>query len=287
MKQCLWVIGSSVLFGVAALAARADDDMSDEQPPCKCEKGYYEKVVTAYKKVCREEKVPVVVKKAVYKDETRPVKTIALVPQEYVVKRPKEIMIPVEKTVTKCRQVPVKLIDSETGCVVHSFKKEYFPVKVIEQEKRTIMVDAKAIRMVPEERTTAQCVKVLTFRDETVYVTKQTCEMVPYQKTVRCPCPPLGPNYHEVPAQTPPPPPGGGHHLPPLSPQGPARTTPPAAAVPAPATPPAAVPAPATPAPAPTTATPRRGIFPQRNATPPAATVQPNVPNIPPPAMAP
>ena len=261
-------------------------------PPCKCEKGYYEKVVTAYKKVCREEKVPVVVKKAVYKDEMRTIKVICMVPEEYIIKRPKEIMVPVERTVTRCRK-SVKLVDPETGCVVNSFKNEYYPDKVIDQEKRTIMVDAKAVRMVPQEKTTNQCVKVLTFCDETVYVSKLQCEMVPYQKTVRCPCPPLGPNYREVPVvQTPPPPPpqppqggGHGHHMPPLFPPGPAHATPPGAAAPPPAAPPtiapqAVPPAAAAPVPA------RRSIFsfPQRNAAPPAASIQP-VPNIPPPTI--
>jgi len=51
---------------------------------------------------------------------------------------------------------------------------------------------------------------VWDWRDETVIVTRQHFEMVPYQQTIRLPCPPPGPNYRvPVPLEPSGPPPAG------------------------------------------------------------------------------
>jgi hypothetical protein len=181
------MIGSSLALAACAFVAVADED-------CHCENGYYEKVVTAYKKVCREEKIPTVVKKPYIRYENKPCPTTVMVKREFIVKRPQEIQE--EQMGTKCRQVPVKLIDPDTGCSIITYKNETYPCKVI--VKKTIMVDVRVLRDVPEEQMVVRPCPVQDFRDVTVFVTKQVCETVPYQKKIQVPCPPPGPNYRVV-----------------------------------------------------------------------------------------
>lgn len=205
MPAIRFLIGSTLALAAFALVAAADEN-------CQCENGYYEKVVTAYKKVCREEMVPTVVKKAFTRYENRPVQTTVMVCKEFTVKRPVEV--PTEQIVSKCRRVPVKLVDPDTGCSIISYKNEYFPAKVI--VNKTEIRDVRVRREVPEERTVMQPTPVREFRDVTVMAPRQVCEVVPYQKKIQIPCPPPGPNYRvEVPltpgrplpaAPTPPPP---------------------------------------------------------------------------------
>lgn len=191
------------LLAVSALTARAEGP----DPSCQCEKGYYEKVVTCYKQVCTVEQCPTVVRKPFYREELKPCVTTVMVPKPVCVKKPQQVVVPVEKIVTSCKQVPAKYVDPSTGCVICTFKTECCPVKVVQQQCTTILVDVMVTQMCPEQRTVMQPYKVLDYRDETVMVPRQRCEMVPYQTTVRVPCPPLGPNYREVPVGPTPAPP--------------------------------------------------------------------------------
>jgi hypothetical protein len=189
MPAIRFMICSSLTLAACALVAVADED-------CHCENGYYEKVVTAYKKVCHEEKVPQVVRKPYIRYENKPCPQTVMVKKEFVVKRPQTIQE--EQVVTKCRKVPVKLVDPDTGCSIITYKNEYFPAKIM--VPKTIMVDVRVLRDVPEERMIMAPCPVQDFRDVTVFVSKQVCETVPYQKRIRIPCPPPGPNYRvEVP----------------------------------------------------------------------------------------
>lgn len=195
---------SGIGLMLCAFVAQRADVRADGPPAGCCEKGYYEKVVTAYKPVCKEERVPVVVKKLCYRDEMRPTKVTVMVPREFIEKRNKveNFEVPVEKCIQRCRKVPVKLIDPKTGCSVVVLKDEYYTDKitVMEPRSRVVCVDVKVCRQVPEERIVMQPCKVPEWREETIYVMRQHTEMIPYQKVLKLPCPPLGPNYsQEVP----------------------------------------------------------------------------------------
>jgi hypothetical protein len=208
---------------LAAGKATAEGHHGPASPGC-CDKGYYERVVTCYRPECCEVQVPVVVKKMCYRDVPEQVKTTVMVPREFVEKRTKVnvIQVPVEKVkyVTKYRQVPVKKVDPCTGCCIITHKTECYtePCRyvVMQPKYETVCYDVKVCRNVPEERIETRMTRVPEWRSETVYQTRLDCKMVPYQKTIRIPCPPAdSPAYRiEVPIQPPQPtlPPPVHHH---------------------------------------------------------------------------
>jgi hypothetical protein len=65
----------------------------------------------------------------------------------------------------------------------------------MEDRVETVLVDVKMCQAVPEERVqfVKRCVpcRIPEWRTETIYQTKVNCVNVPYQKTIRIPCPPF------------------------------------------------------------------------------------------------
>jgi hypothetical protein len=202
------VVGMLTL-GCCLLASK----IAAEECPSGCCKGYTEKVITCYRQECTECQVPVVVKRLCYREVCEPVKTTVMVPKEFCEKRTKVnvIDVPVQqiKYVTKTRQVPVKMMDPCTGCCIMSCRTECYqvpcPYTVMTQRYETVCYDVKVCRMVPCEKIEMVKRQVPDYRCETIYQTKRNCVMVPYQKTIRVPCPsPESGAYRvEVPLSTP------------------------------------------------------------------------------------
>jgi hypothetical protein len=190
MFNCRFLIGSGLMLALMTLAAHADGPA-----PCDCDKGYYERMVTCYKTVIREEKCPTVVRQAYTRYETRPVPVTIMVPREVIVKVPQEVQYPEQQPCMKTRKIPVKLLDPDTGCCIITYKSECYPTTCTVIKTKIVMVDCKKCIQVPDTKTVMQTFPVRDCRDVTVIVTKQHCEQVPYQKLVRIPCPPPGPNY--------------------------------------------------------------------------------------------
>jgi hypothetical protein len=216
MKKAIVVGLLSLGCCLASARAFADEFELDPQPAgvCPCGKGYYEKVVTGYRKQCTEERIPVQVKNLHYRTEMREVceqvKTTVMVNKEFTVQRPKIVhtKVPSERTkqVTNYRYVPVKLVDPHTGCCVIINKKECFnetvTYTVLEDRYETITINVKVCQPVPEERvhTVKRQVpqRIPEWRTETIYQTKVNCVMVPYQQTIKVPCPPFESGVYTV-----------------------------------------------------------------------------------------
>lgn len=168
-------------------------------PPICCPPiGYWAcqpQVVTAYRAEWKEEKVPCVVHRVSYRQETDKVKVQVCVPKlfDQTVRTSYYVPIPkvVERDVTTCVMVPVVMYDPCTCCCYVSYRPSLSTTKVKctvydhKLESRDDVV--KVCKLVTEERVIDQVRFVPVVSEEKSFTTRRYCVMVPYQTTVNVP----------------------------------------------------------------------------------------------------
>jgi hypothetical protein len=163
-------------------------------PPVCCVTYQYQ-TVTSYRQEWRAEKVPCVVQKVSYRQETTYVPVTVYVPKmfdekvrtSYYVATPKIV----ERPVTTCVLVPMVSVDPCTGCcyvtccpqwVTHAEK-----CTVYDYQLQTRDDVVKVCRRVPEQRVVEQVCWIPQMTQEQSWTVRYTCVMVPCQTTVCVP----------------------------------------------------------------------------------------------------
>ncbi len=185
---CLWgsIVGPAQAFGCGPWIYYC---------PPTCWVTYQYQTVMSYRPEWRAEKVPCVVQKVSYRQETTKVPVTVYVPKMFDEKVRTSFYVPtpkiVERPVTTCVMVPMVSVDPCWGCsyvtccpqwVTQTVKCTVYDYKL---QTRDDVV--KVCRMVPEQRMVDQVRWIPQVTQEQSWTVRYTCVMVPCQTTVCVP----------------------------------------------------------------------------------------------------